>query len=1534
MNNKFSAYLIGENTLLIQCAEILLARGHGICGVVAANSMVIDWAKTNDIHVIDPKDDVLGILSQQPFDFLFSIANLSVIPAPVLALPRKLAINFHDGPLPRYAGLNAPAWALMNFEKTHGITWHVMQDKVDAGNILKQEIFEIAEGETAFTLNAKCYDAATRSFAGLVEQLECGDFEGVPQDLEAQTYFSKYQRPYANGVISWHCSAEEIDALVRALDFGPYANPLTLAKLLIGDRVLLVPEIEISRDNSTMSGGTVIEVNDEMLRVATSTYDVVLRNLLTIDGQFQSISELVRLGLLAQGYQLETLDPVTSELLTGVNNAIVRHEAFWLKRLSHLQPLEPPFANRNMDSTGQEKYAALMQRIPASFLEFAANAAGAERVYDVVVAAISAYLVRITGESTFDLGFRDLALQQTLGGFENYFASHVPLHVEVDPAASAGDTFDALLNATQRVRKNKSYSRSVVVRYPELAALRRIGGLPTFPIVIEQMELGSIPTPQEKTELSFFVSEDGSTCLWVYQTGVLAENKVTAMQQQFATFLENTAADPDRPLAQISLLSEADYQRIMVEWNATCKAYDADGCIHRLIEAQVVRTPDAVAVAFEDQQLTYAQLNAKANQLANYLCRMGVGPETRVGIYMNRSLDLVVGLLGIHKAGGAYVPLDPAYPADRIAYMIEDAGLGIILTQDNLIAQLPPHQANAVAIDYEWPVIARENDANVQSSVEAGNVAYVIYTSGSTGKPKGVMVQHGNVANFFTAMDDCIPHDPPGVWLAVTSLSFDISVLELFWTLARGFKVVVYADTDKAMMVRQPTTDFSLFYFASDEGEGVADKYELLLEGAKRADAAGFSAIWTPERHFGTFGGLYPNPSVTSAAIAAVTKQIKIRAGSCVSPLHSPIRIAEEWALVDNLSKGRVGISFAAGWQPNDFVLKPENFADRKERMFRDIETVQKLWRGESVIFPGPTGKDVEIRTLPRPVQKELPTWVTVAGNPETFSMAGAQGHNILTHLLGQTVEQLGEKLELYRKARRENGHDGPGHITLMLHTFVGDDDDEVREIVRQPMKNYLSSAMDLIEKAVWSFPTFQQKQAASGKSLQAMFADKDLTAEEKEAILNYAFERYFETSGLFGTVETCMKMVNKLKTIGVDEIACLIDFGVPSKLALKHLEHLTRLRELSNPAPEAASSEYSLPALIDQHAVTHLQCTPSLARMLMINDDSRNALKKLQNLVIGGEAFPVALANELNQLVQGSIINMYGPTETTVWSSSYTLSKHEEIVPIGRPIANTTFYILDKYYQPTPVGVPGELFIGGDGVTRGYLNRPELTAERFIPDPFSDDPAARLYRTGDLARYLEDGNVEFLGRNDFQVKIRGHRIELGEIEKWLDQHPAVNKSVVVAREDVPGDKRLVAYMIPNPQMTIVSAEIRSFLKENLPEFMIPSHFVTMSEFPLTPNLKTDRKALPAPDEVSVEHTGTFVPPTSEMEKKIAEIWRGLLSLSAVGVKDSFFDLGGHSILVVQAHRRICETLKVDFSVADLFRFTTIQTLANHLQAL
>ncbi len=1537
MAHSWRCVLIGSESLLVQCAQTLEQAGHQIAAVVSTRASVKRWAAERGVRVLPNTAALLAAQDLRPFDYLFSITNLSVLSAEVIALPTRAAINFHDGPLPEYAGLNTPIWALLNNESQHGITWHAMTDKVDEGDILTQRRFDVSAHETALTLNTKCFEAGIAGFEELVAGLGDGSLHGRPQSSAPHHYFGRKDRPEAACAIRWDQPADKIATLVRALDFGTYANPLGSAKAVASGRLLVVNEVRVLEGASGAAPGRIVAVDDSAITVATATEDIQLLRLETLDGKALTPAEAAAQFALHVDGAFDVLDAATSERLTAANAAVASHEGFWLRRLETRNPIELPCIDRSVAAP-----AASYQHLDVALPQ----AASVDRA-DQVAAAVVGYLARLCDKDEFDIGFADPALAQAIEGATHWFAPQVPLRAAIDFKRGVTALRDAVQAELKELRRRVGYATDAVARTPELRTLAHTADPRVLPVAVLIVDDLTQAQAQPGSELTIALQRDGSRARWVFDASKLATATVAQLQQQFNALLAASDADASRALAELPLLDDAQREQVLVAWNATEAPWRSEACVHRLIEEQAARTPNAVAVTCRDQSLTYAELNSRANQLARRLHTMGVGPDVLVGLCVERSVEMMVGLIAIQKAGGAYVPLDPTYPKDRIAYMVEDSKVPVLLSQEYLRDDLPKHRAKVIFLDSDWASVATESAEPFDGGAEPKHLAYVIYTSGSTGKPKGVMVEHRNAVNFFAGMDEKLGTEQPGTWLAVTSLSFDISVLELCWTLTRGFHVVIATDEDR--QTAAPTRgahasrplDFSLFYFSADEAEGgdsaqnsaqngTQNKYKLLLEGAKYGDQHGFAAVWTPERHFHAFGGLYPNPSVTSAAIAAITERIKIRAGSVVLPLHHPLRVAEEWSVVDNISNGRVGISFAAGWQPNDFTLRPENFADAKNIMLRDIDVVRRLWRGEKLPFPGATGKPVELSILPRPVQKELPFWVTSAGNPETFIAAGKLGANVLTHLLGQTVEELADKLAAYRKAYKEAGHPGEGFVSLMLHTFVGPDEAAVREKVRKPLVEYLRTSMHLVKQYAWSFPAFKRREGMDDTS--ASLDLQSLTDDEMTSLLEHSFERYYETSGLFGTPETCLSMIDKIKAIGVDDVACLVDFGVDSASVLTHLEYLNQLRRNSMPRRASAQGDYSLATLLKRHNVTHLQCTPSMARMLLIDPAAQEGLSQLQRVMIGGEALPPTLARDIKALIRGDLMNMYGPTETTIWSAVHKVDAVDGIVPLGRPLVNQQVYILDSRQQPVPVGVPGELVIGGKGVVRGYLHRADLTAERFIAHPFSGAAGGRVYRTGDLARLRVDGTLEFLGRFDHQVKVRGYRIELGEIEAALLSHPSVRETVVVAREDVPGDVRIVAYVVAAGTEKPCPIALKDHLRIGLPDFMVPAHFVTLPALPQTPNGKIDRKALPAPDVGNAPAVAAaYVAPVGDLEEAIATIWKDVLKLPQVGIQDNFFDLGGHSLLAVQAHRRLREALQRDLSITDIFRFPTIQTLSQYL---
>ncbi|MDV2992202.1 MAG: Linear gramicidin synthase subunit D [Chroococcidiopsis sp. SAG 2025] len=721
---------------------------------------------------------------------------------------------------------------------------------------------------------------------------------------------------------------------------------------------------------------------------------------------------------------------------------------------------------------------------------------------------------------------------------------------------------------------------------------------------------------QFKVKLTCTQRDNSLSTAFYYDINYFSADTIQRLAAQFKTLLTHAIENPEIAIAQLEILSQRERQQLLL-LNQTQIDYPFDKCIHQLFEAQVERSPDKIAVVFEDRQLTYVQLNAEANQLARYLQQLGVKPEVLVGLYLERSLLTLVGLLGILKAGGAYLPLDPALPAENLTFRLQDAQAPIVLTQQHLVETLPPHSARAICLDADWDEIAQYSDENPTSEITVENLVYVLYTSGSTGKPKGVAIEHRQLLNYLYAI--------------------------------------------------APQLNLS-----------------------------------------------------TDASFATVS-------------------------------------TFAA-----------------------DL--------GNTCIFP-----------------------------------ALCQGG--------------------------------------------------------------------------------------------------------------------------------CLHIVSQ----------------------------------------QRASDPVALADYCDRHAIDCLKIVPSHLAALLASPSPAKILPR-QCLVLGGEAASWNLIEQIQQYAPTCrIINHYGPTETTVGVLTYPLETRQQetrqhdsaTVPLGRPLANMQVYVLDRQLQSVPIGVPGELYIAGAGVARGYLNRPDLTQERFIPNPwekskvkiqkskflspsapsappalfapsalFPDSrvragfeqrfidvsresfakparttPDSRLYKTGDLVRYLPDGNLEFLGRLDDQVKVRGFRIELGEVEAALRQHPQVREAIVIVREDKLDDRRLVAYVVPS-QSTAIANELRLFLKDKLPEYMMPSAFVLLKQLPLTPNGKVDRQALPAPDASRPDLGDTFVAPRTPVEKSLVEIWAEVLRLERIGINDNFFDLGGHSLLVTQVVSRVRDAFEIELPLRDFFATPTVADLA------
>ena len=851
-----------------------------------------------------------------------------------------------------------------------------------------------------------------------------------------------------------------------------------------------------------------------------------------------------------------------------------RSSGDWKRQLSDAPTLNLPIVHAKR-ITSAPRFLRRSSRLPSELSQSLRELCQAEQVpfSTTLLGAFQVLLLRYCGQSDLLLGCRlprkdpasengpvpdytEFPLRMDLSGSPSFRALLNEVHRStLDAMAPSGVSLRQILSGSEFDAQGPVFQASFSIEHsnPEGDSANSV----------DRQLVAGVPVD---LHLAVHETEGGVVLHLLYNADLFEAATIDRALTNLGTLLSSIAADPDLPVSVLPILSGSERHRILNEWNQSVYIYPRDKCMHELVEAQVQRSPDAVAVVYGDRQLTYREFNSRANQLAHYLQSLGIGPDARVAICLEPTLDFAVAVLAALKAGGACVPLDPKYPAERLAYMLEDVQAKVVITENGLLPDAIPAGCEVLALSEKTYELAHQPQTKPRSGATTRDIAYVIYTSGSTGKPRGVLLAHAGLVNYFTSMLLRYCMEPSDRVLQFCSTSFDIAVEELFATWVSGAALVL---------------------------------------------------------------------------------------------------------------------------RPPDMSLAVPEFLDWVER------------QGITIL--------------------DLPT-------------------------------------------------------------------------------------------AYWH-------------------------------------------------------------------------------------EWVHALAELRRPAPPA-----------------------------------------VRLVIVGGEKALASAYTEWMRAIGHKIrwLNTYGPTEASISVTAWEGIQHAadpipENLPIGKPLANCRLYILDRHLEPVPVGIPGELHIGGVCVARGYLNRPELTAEKFIPDPFTPEHDARLYKTGDMARYLPSGDIEFLGRADGQVKIRGFRIELGEIESALCKHPAVREGVVIAREDVPGEKRLVAYIVPVKGTQPVEAELRGYLQQHLPDYMLPSATVLLASMPLTPNGKINRRGLPAPSAES-SSAQRVAPPVDAFQAQLVKIWEDLLGRRPIGIQDNFFELGGHSLLAARLMHRVGQAIGKTVPLAMLLQAPTIEQLAAALR--
>lgn len=774
---KFSCFFVGEGSIALRCLEILFLSGHEIYGVCSSDNSLKNWSADHTVPYFLSLQKFADQIMKTQYDYLFSVRNSWIIPRAVISQARKATVNFHDSPLPKYAGLNATTWALINGETQHAITWHEVSPTIDAGEILIQKSVPIQLEDTSFSLNLRCLDAAEKTFQDLVQGLAKNTIESFPQDLSNRSYFGKKQRPLAACLLSFNACTQDICNLVRALDFGPARNTIGLPKLWLPGGVVAVRSAHPLPISSTYQGipGQVLQVDETGISIATSDSAVLLSQLTTLSGQELTTETLVTNYSLSKGVILPELEPSLQKEISQRYENICSYESAWVRQLAQLVPFKHPYLP--LEST--VKYSdALAQRFPidlkaeqATPLEF--------------LCMIAAYCAKLSPDPEFDLGFQSDAQR---GVAPEIFAEQVPLRVRTDPNQSFYDFQQQLMSAVEDICSKNTYALDLASRHSELRAIAPLPEMPVALVLADSPD--KILADSLRATVAFLIYEDGSAPELVH-AGQLDIWETSAIVHQLQTFMIGCIAYPQTPLMHLPLLTEEDRHQLLVEWNDTQTDYPIDQCIHELFEQQVKATPDSIAICYENKYLTYQELNSRSNQLAHYLRSLKIGSEFLVGICAERSIEMVIGIFGILKAGGAYVPIDPNYPTERINYILSDSKISILLTQDHLRPTLSYTQARIICLDLDWSSIDGQPKNNLVRNTSPENLVYVIYTSGSTGKPKGAMNTHKGLVNRILWMQDTYNLTATDRVLQKTPFSFDVSAWEFFWPLATGACLVV-----------------------------------------------------------------------------------------------------------------------------------------------------------------------------------------------------------------------------------------------------------------------------------------------------------------------------------------------------------------------------------------------------------------------------------------------------------------------------------------------------------------------------------------------------------------------------------------------------------------------------------------------------------------------------------------------------------------------------------------------------------------------
>ena len=768
-----SCYLVGTTGLLVKCAEILREQGHTIEGIISPDNDVYPFAQKNLIPIYKNIKDATAVLKNSTFDYLFSIVNPFIIPKWVLRRPRELAINYHDSPLPKYAGVHATSWAILNQEKIHGITWHEMVQKVDAGKILKQVTFPVHENETALSLNLRCYENAVKAFQDMLDDIERDELSGIKQNLSDRTFFALHQKPFGGGVIDWHQDIAYIRKLERALFFGIYKNNFTRLKIILPGKIILYPQkIEIvSKKPGALQSkpGTVVSINEDSLSVSCKDGVIRVQELFITHDYQLSLSEVLRISGIEIGYILPVFSNKQLQYFTDFMQDASKDIAYWQSKLENTKRVNIPWPTRDNDGSIFKTTINLPQK----------------RSRAEIITYILICLNKLAHTEAISFYYADEVTQKVVEESQGLACAKI-----YNVHFSARDSIRSLVcNVSNQLNYEKEYNKLLSVD-----AIYNASERPNIGIQIQYSEVGRQSRLDSMVGLNFIIGKNGNTIDCITAKNKEAEVLCSRLQEYFSILEQGNSET--KFLGNITLNTENEV-KALTTWNNTEGLYPQNKGIHQLFEEKAEKTPDKIAVSYSNQQLSYKELKSRANQLAHHLKGLGVGSDTRVAVAIERSLEMVVSLLAILKAGGVYVPLDSEYPEERLNYILEDTEAKVLLTTSEFARLFSHYKGDVICLDREREKISKKLVINLQHTSSPNDLVYIIYTSGTTGKPKGVGNTHQGLINRLLWTHDCYRITSHDSFLYSASVGFDIAVWEMLFPLTGGASLIIPLEQEK-----------------------------------------------------------------------------------------------------------------------------------------------------------------------------------------------------------------------------------------------------------------------------------------------------------------------------------------------------------------------------------------------------------------------------------------------------------------------------------------------------------------------------------------------------------------------------------------------------------------------------------------------------------------------------------------------------------------------------------------------------------------